>query len=70
MQPPEEEFETSKAPDLRIALIHVTIKEMDDAQRFRLDRLLETQKNISKMSNWCALAAVFYVVTTVVAYFR
>ena len=56
--------------ELRIALIEVAIREMDDAQRLRLDRLLETLKNISNMSNWCALAALFYVVSTIVKYFR
>ena len=59
-----------KTNEFRLGQLEVRIAEMDEAQRFRLDRIHEQLKAISTMANWCALAAGVYVVTQVIAIFR
>lgn len=67
---PIEQEDRSEKNALRISRLHVAICEMDEAQRLRLDQINERLKHISAMSDWCAAAALIYIIATAITFFR
>lgn len=46
------------------------LDEMAEMQRLQLGEILREAKSISWMANWCGLAALIFVVSEVVRWFR
>lgn len=52
------------------AQLHVAIREMDDAQRHRMDITNGYLKEISRWTQWCAAAGMVYLISVVIHIFK